>query len=71
LGLEQNPGFADLRHSASPTISIGSFGQEQAAAKEEDSVEQHSEHFRRTNPSMLSSVVARRTTHFGHGNKNV
>jgi hypothetical protein len=45
LELEQNLGFAELRHSTSPMISVGSFGHEQAeATMEEDTMEQHSKH---------------------------
>jgi hypothetical protein len=72
LELEQNPGFANSSHSASPMISVGLFGHEQAAAMEEDTEEQHSEHARGTDPSLVSSAVGRnKTAHFGHGNKNV
>jgi len=57
LELDQNHGFANLRHSTSPVISIVSFGQEHVATIEEDIMEQHSQHARRENPSLLSLIV--------------
>jgi hypothetical protein len=53
-------------------ICVGSFGHEKETIMEENTVEKHSKHARREDPSLLSSTVGKmKTTHSRTGNNNV